>query len=542
MQATDFQQALQALKQEYERNLPDKVAEIENQWRTLTDEAWDSEQFKTFIRLAHSLAGSGATYGFPQVSTAARDLERYSKALNGEMRVSPEEEAQIQARIVSLWQSIIPVEHGVAAVQSDAPSSETTPLPPCVLVYEHDSELARDIETQLGYFGYRAERIALFHNFLEQAEQTQPTALILDWDEAKQCSAEEVSRLAPLHKKNPSQPILFMSEDDDLAARLEAVQHGATAYLVKPIVLSSLLETLDAQTGSRSSEPFRILIIEDEASLASWAATVLKQAGMLTQTVTDPMRVMSALVDFRPDLILTDFHMPGVTGPELAAILRQQEAYLSIPIVFLSSETDVDKQLSAMLLGGDDFLLKPIEPPHLISSVTSSVQRARILRNLAEHDSLTGLLNHTRFKEQLAIEVARAIRTQTDLAFVMLDIDRFKSVNDIYGHPTGDRVIKSLARLLKQRLRKTDILGRYGGEEFAVILPETNGGAAYAVMEEIRTSFAQIHQHAGGVEFQVTVSGGIATLPPWLDAAELNEAADKALYQAKRNGRNQIAL
>lgn len=389
MQATDFQQALQALRQEYERNLPDKVAEIENQWRTLIDDGWEAAQYKTFIRLAHSLAGSGATYGFPQVSTAARELEHYSKSLHGETRVSPAEEAQIQTYIARLRQSIVPAEPSAPVVPSEAPTPLSTATPPCVLVYVRDSDMARDIETQLGYFGYRSELVSQFYDFLEHAEQVQTAALILDWDEAKQYPSEELARLAQLHQKNSAQPILFLSEDDDLAARLDGVRHGATAYLVKPVVMSTLLETLDAQTGSRTSEPFRILIIEDDASLASWAATVLKQAGMLTQVVTDPMRIMSALVDFGPDLILTDFYMPGISGLELAAILRQQEAYLSIPIVFLSSETNVDKQLSAMLLGGDDFLLKPIEPVHLISSVTSRVQRARILRNLAEHDSLT---------------------------------------------------------------------------------------------------------------------------------------------------------
>jgi diguanylate cyclase (GGDEF)-like protein len=261
---------------------------------------------------------------------------------------------------------------------------------------------------------------------------------------------------------------------------------------------------------------------------------------MVTRTVTEPLQVMKPLVDFRPDLILIDIHMPDVTGTEIAAILRQESAYVSIPIVFLSSEKNPDKQQNAMLLGADDFLTKPVEPGHLISSVTSRVQRARTLRNLAERDSLTGLLNHTRFKEQLSIEVARAQRMGTSLAFVMLDIDHFKTINDTYGHPTGDRVLKSFALLFKQRLRKTDVLGRYGGEEFGVIMPDTGEGAAFQVMEELREAFAKIGHSSHGTIFQVTFSGGIATLPPWQDAASLNEAADRALYHAKRGGRNQV--
>jgi diguanylate cyclase (GGDEF)-like protein len=542
MDSQDFQQALKALQQEYIRALPNKFADIETLWHTLSD-TWDADNFKTFIRLAHSLAGSGATYGFPDVGKAARALEQYCKTLAADAPLSPEERTKVERLLASLQDATKLAQEPPAP--RDEPPAEKPQAPaspaPLILVYEPDGQVADDSRTQLGYYGYRAESIHALNDIPTLVQENVPAALVIDWDAVQQRESMEQDVLTQVHESSPALPIVFISEQDDLPARLEVVRHGATAYLVKPVGMGGLLETLDAQTGSRSTEPFRILIVEDDSSLAAWSSTVLVQASMVTQVVTDPMQVMPALIDFRPDLILTDVYMPGVSGLELAAVLRQQEAYLSIPIVFLSNESDVDKQLSAMRLGGDDFLSKPIEPSHLIASVTSRVQRARILRSLAEHDSLTGLLNHTRFKEQLVVEVARATRTQTDLSFVMLDIDRFKTVNDMHGHLTGDRVIKSLARLLKQRLRKSDILGRYGGEEFAIILPETDGGAAYSVMEEIRTAFAQIRQQAARVEFHVTFSAGIATCPPWTDPAELNEAADKQLYQAKRNGRNQIS-
>jgi diguanylate cyclase (GGDEF)-like protein len=210
--------------------------------------------------------------------------------------------------------------------------------------------------------------------------------------------------------------------------------------------------------------------------------------------------------------------------------------------VFLSTETSLDKQLAAMRLGGDDFLTKPIQLDHLISSVTSRAQRSRILRSFMIRDSLTGLLNHTKTKEHLDLEVARAQRRQGSLVFAMLDIDHFKSVNDTYGHPTGDRVIKNLARLLQQHLRKTDVIGRYGGEEFAVVLIDTDGPAGLRALDRIRSHFAQIRQQSEGAEFTVTFSCGVATFPDYKSATELNDAADKALYEAKRGGRNQVIL
>ncbi|MBI4672898.1 MAG: diguanylate cyclase [Chloroflexi bacterium] len=542
MNQADFESALQALRDDYRNNLPVRMDELTSAWRLVRDGAWDAEPFTAFARLAHSLAGSGATYGFGDVSRAARALEQYCKACPAEERISSDEQCEIEKLLGQLEQAIaLPLDPlaGHLAPEAVPPlPGGAEPLSNKVLLYEPNLEVADDIETQLGFFGYVIERIA--HLNALPSDVGRAAALILDWDAAQADPETDPAVVLQLNQAEPALPILFLSAHDDLRARLNAVRHGATAYLVKPISANGLLETLDAQMGYRSSEPFRILIVEDDAALAAWSAQVLEQGGMVTRVVTEPLQVMGTLIDFRPDLVLSDMHMPHVNGLELASILRQQEAYVGIPIVFLSNETDLNKQLHAMLVGGDDFLMKPIPPHHLVASVTSRVQRARILRSLAERDSLTGLLNHTRFKEQVVIELARASRAGRGLAFVMLDIDHFKVVNDTYGHPAGDRVIKSLARLLKQRLRKSDTLGRYGGEEFGVLLPETSGDAALRRLDEIRVAFSQIRQYAGGREFEVTFSGGVATMPPFNEATALSETADRALYQAKRGGRDQI--
>jgi diguanylate cyclase (GGDEF)-like protein len=213
---------------------------------------------------------------------------------------------------------------------------------------------------------------------------------------------------------------------------------------------------------------------------------------------------------------------------------------LSIPIVFLSAESDVGRQREAMSLGGDEFLHKPIEPEHLISAVRSRVIRYRALRALMVRDSLTGLLNHTSYKERLRAEVSRAKRQNKRLSVAIIDIDHFKNVNDTYGHPAGDRVIKNLSRLLKQRLRGADVIGRYGGEEFALALPDTPIEIAVNVINGLRVSFAAIEQHAGNAIFHNTFSAGVTQLPGLMEAEALIKAADVALYASKHSGRNQV--
>ena len=155
-------------------------------------------------------------------------------------------------------------------------------------------------------------------------------------------------------------------------------------------------------------------------------------------------------------------------------------------------------------------------------------------------DSLTGLLNHTTFKERLRAEAARAARQDKPLSVALIDIDHFKSVNDQYGHPVGDRVIKNISRLLRQRLRGADVIGRYGGEEFAVALPDTPLDKAVSVIDQIRATFAAIDQRAGNSGFHSTFSAGVAQCPPLTDSEALIKAADEALYAAKRGGRDQV--
>ena len=155
-------------------------------------------------------------------------------------------------------------------------------------------------------------------------------------------------------------------------------------------------------------------------------------------------------------------------------------------------------------------------------------------------DSLTGLYNHTHILQLLEDCTFRARRESRSLSFAMIDIDHFKRVNDSYGHPMGDRVIKSLALFLKQRLRKTDFIGRYGGEEFAIVMPDTDQEAAHAVLNTIRERFSEIHYPAQPTDLCCTFSAGVVELKEGTDGLIMASQADEALYRAKHNGRNRI--
>ena len=394
-----------------------------------------------------------------------------------------------------------------------------------------------EIASQLGYFGHVPRLVQQIERLWEPEQLAKSFGVLIDCDAARELNEAQYAALRRLARQVP---VITISSDGAIDQRLWSVRMGCQAFFTRPLNMSSLLDSLDRITVPPKADAGKVLIVDDSPSTAAFYAATLQQAGLVCEVVTDPLKTLDALEEQQPELLLLDMHMPGASGEELAKVIRQQDAFLSTPIVFLSAEGDKDRQREAMSLGGDEFLQKPIEPQHLISAVKSRIIRYRALRALMVRDSLTGLLNHTNFKERLRNEVARAKRQGKPLAVALIDIDHFKQVNDTYGHPVGDQVIKNLARLLKQRLRGADLIGRYGGEEFAVALPDTTLEGAIKALDNIRTSFEAIEQRAGPRSFQVTLSAGAAAFPDGHDAEGLIKQADEALYGAKRGGRNRV--
>jgi len=538
---------LSALSRDFQERLKGRFVELRTVLTSLFGQPGDRDVLRELRVRVHNLAGAGATFGFEALSDYSKRVEAFlDRIVKEEKPVSRPILKEIELMIGEM-ERLGETDNPGKEMDAKMEMPENTKRrgitsKKSLFLFENDEEVVRDLTRQLGYFGYSVQRIAGIDVLTDLLSDAYRQLVIVNTS----VLAEDPNAQSFLHnlkyEHEDAVNFIFISEKDDFDTRLRVVRAGGDAFFLKPYDVGRLIDKIEAVTAQDEKVPYHVLIVDDDPEQVAYYALVLQQAGMITSVALDPKRVISVLHEAKPELVLMDMYMPGCNGMELSSVIRQYEAFVSIPIVFLSVETDMDRQLAAIRLGGDDFLTKPIKPEHLAVSILTRAARTRNIRYFMERDSLTGLLNHTNLKENLGREVMRAGRLEAPVSFAMIDLDHFKSVNDTYGHLAGDGVLKSLSRLLQERLRRTDIIGRYGGEEFGIILLNTAAETASSIMNEIRENFSRIRQQADGEEFFVTFSCGVSSFPEIKEASAMNAAADYALYEAKETGRNKVVV
>ena len=531
---------LRLLQDRFATALPQRLTEIKKAWETAKGRS-EKKELVEVQRLVHSLAGSAGTFLHVRLGEAARELELQLEGFVDGSGTKNNDE--LEQRLTRLFELARKGPDGSIS-ESEIGDSVTADRIDEFLVdiIEDDEILASETSRQLQNFGYETEVFHSADDYRLAPGGRRPGAIVADihLPEGSTAGTDVVGEFRGT--TNTEIPAIFISAHNTWPDRLNAVRAGGQAFMPKPLNYDQLVEQLDSISGRSGEAEYRVLIVDDSRLLAEHYAAVLESANMVPEIVTDPSTLLEIIPGFTPDLILMDLYMVECNGIDAAAVVRQHTGYTNVPIVFLSTEGELNKQMEAMRVGGDDFLQKPIADTHLIDAVRIRSKRFRDLSALMNRDSLTGLLNHINLKLQLEREIEQAKRRQRDLSFAMLDIDRFKMVNDKYGHPVGDRVIKGLARLLSHRLRKSDIAARYGGEEFALILPDTKQKVAVEVVDELRRSFAEIIFSHGAGDFSATLSAGLAAFPQHDNIETLISAADAALYCAKQEGRNRVSI
>lgn len=550
-----LQEKIARLRESFISQLPARLEEAQQQMKLLkSDPEMNRVLAVELHRAFHSLKGTGKSFGFNELADIADVAEEYTQQLLD----LPDDRTpanwphaledlfhQLTSQVQILVYTDLSHDHSGDAPFFEMGHSErlkTSGDQPLIYICDDEPDQVDHLSYQLRCFGYRVKHFTETSEFRDAVQQKRPDAVVMDiyFPHGRTAGTDELASIKDA--TGQALPAIVLSGRDDFEARLSAVKAGCKAYFSKPAKPLELAAALDELMGEEEVEPYRILIVDDEPDVAAYHSLILEEAGMLVYQIHNPALILEALRNFSPDLVLADMYMPICTGTQLAGIIRQLPEYVGLPIVYLSSETNRQKQFSAMQVGVEGFITKPVIPEELVAAVALRAERMRTLRSLMARDSLTGLYNHTTTTEMLENSLATAIRQQETLAVVMLDLDKFKNVNDTYGHMAGDQVIVALSRVLKHRLRTTDVMGRYGGEEFALLLKNLSPDAACALVDELREDFSKIIFTAGKERFKCTFSAGISYYPGHRSGEELRMAADKALYLAKSQGRNQVVM
>jgi diguanylate cyclase (GGDEF)-like protein len=298
---------------------------------------------------------------------------------------------------------------------------------------------------------------------------------------------------------------------------------------------------------SKQERTRRILVVDDEPQARDVLSEMLDALGFETGTAADSQEAIGKLRHESFDLVLTDFFMPGMNGLELVREIKTMIP--DMPVLVITAHSSVQTAVESVRAGAFDYIEKPVSLDALQMRVQRALEYADLVASSAEYkrratvDALTGLYNFGYFQEHIEREVQRARRYSYPLSVLMIDMDHLKVYNDAHGHTAGNRVLIQLGELLRASIRKADVACRFGGEEFAVILPHTGKKDAYLLCDRLRTIVEETHFDGEEVlpKGKLTVSSGVATFPDDADGAEeLVERADRALYGAKRNGRNLV--
>lgn len=288
----------------------------------------------------------------------------------------------------------------------------------------------------------------------------------------------------------------------------------------------------------------KVLIVDDSPMMLHLLDRVLTAGGYEVRQARNGSEALALMVEECADFVITDWHMPSMNGMELCRQLRAMNLPQYVYIAVLTSSEGTDDLIAALDSGADDFYIKPVMAPELLARMragTRFLSLERQLRTQARLDPLTGVLNRRTFEEVFAREWSYASRNDTDLSCVMIDVDYFKSVNDRFGHPVGDAALRWLSHVLREESRTPDYVGRYGGEEFCMLLPGTNEEGAAIFAERCRVAVINKPLHIPHANVHLTASFGVAQRV--FDTSRpdhLLERADQALLWAKRVGRNRV--
>lgn len=489
---------------------------------------------------AHKLAGSVGTFGFADGSALAREMELIfqNAAVLDDAKVFRLAELVVQLRTELSRDVAPPASHDEVVEETGTAAGEDGPL---VLISSQDSQFASRLAAEATGRGMRTVTATDVYSARDAAALEQPDVALLDFALRGGTSAE-LRLLEQLGALDQPVPALVFTSSDVFTDRVEVARRGGRGFLDKKLDAKTAIDSAFQLLAISKRQPYKVLAVDDDSGVLQSLDVMLSERGLDVATLDDPTKFWELLEEVAPDLIVMDLEMPHISGVELCRVIRNDPRWAGVPVLFLTAAQDPEMVNRIFAAGADDYLVKPVIGPEVVTRVENRLDRLQLYRNLFESDQQTGVANRRRSTEVLDGYLRLAERYQQPMSLAVLDVDGLKAVNDEHGHHAGDRVMRKIGDILQKTFRGEDVVARWAGDEFVLgmygMLRDDGVQRTAEVLEAIRPlEFSG----ADGKTFKVTFSAGVAQFPDdGGDVHGLYRAADRAVQAAKIAGRDRV--
>lgn len=526
--------ALDELRDQYAAGLPAMLTELRERIAKLARDR-DSAALDEVIADAHRLHGTSGTHRLHAVATPLRELEIRARAF----RDAATTDDGVGSLVALLEHLLARAERGLLDIQP--PRLLAPPDRAAVLVVDDDRHFL-DFARVAG--AAHLIDIVTAENAdeaLEIAKAVPLAGAVIDIHLDAASGFDVARRLRDLEGLE-ALPFAFVSTSSSVTVRAEAAHAGGVAFLAKPTTEKHFGEVARRLIETGSGVEARALILDHDEDRAAAISAILTAEQINVRVIRNPGELLAELEGFAPQVLLTAADLPNIPGTDVCRATRTSTAFSNLPVILVADEADAAFRVELFRAGADDFVTRPFVPEELAARVVRRVERMQLDQRLAHRDPTSGLLLRAAMSDALDARVREAERKGTLLTVCLLDLDHFKTVNDRYGHLSGDRVLRTVGGLLRRSFRAYDLRSRWGGEEFLVALTDVGAELATHAIDKVRAQLAVTpFSSDDGREFHVTFTAGLAEYPAdGTDVRALLVAADRRLYRGKRTGRDRI--
>lgn len=526
--------ALAALVERIRPSLLTKLVQVEDALAQLLSGPLPAEQVDQAQRAAHQLAGSAGTFGMPQGTVLARELEGFFR--NG----APADPVALLPAFAQLEELRAVLEAGLRQPGSAAePEPEAAADGDALLVATADPALAAPLVAAARAVGRSALHVQDVPAAVAAVRAGSVAGALVDL--ALPDHAAGLELLRELRRADADLRALVLDRAGVFLDRVEASRAGAHSFVdvrqPPERIVQLLLDTVQVSRGERP----RLVAVDDDPAILAALRAVFEHAGMALTTTSDPLRLWDVLAEVVPDLVLLDVDMPGVTGFELARMIRNDARWKLLPVLVLTGSIGPERVVEVFAAGADDYVSKPVVEVELVTRVWNRLERARAQQRLAEIDPLTGLVNRTVLQAEFERLRALALAQAQPLSVAMIDLDRFKAFNAAHGYALGDVVLQRLARMLGTTFTGADVVSRWAGQEIVVVMYGMGRSDGVARVATVLESFRATTFATADGPVAVSFSAGVAELGvDGPDLQRLTQAAAATVRRSKETGGERV--